>query len=94
METAGRVVRVDLYALSDHLARLYESDGGLYRHVDNDRCVIRVVERGKATDVVELTDEALKEFIDDMEYQVEFSDEPYQRSYRSQCRRALRQVRA
>lgn len=87
----SKVVRIDSGAVSDHLSRLYGPDSdGWHHHVDNPPCRVRIIESGKATDKVEMTDEAVAEFLDDMAYQIEFSEG----EYRTQCRRAVRQVRS
>ena len=88
-----RTVRIDAYAVSDHLGRLYQnkiSDDGWDDHIDRPGCRIRIADGGKATWKIEMTDESVVEFLDDMAYQIEFTDQP---EYRAQCRRAVRQLR-
>lgn len=88
------ILRVSTLAISDHVSRLYDErapmpDGAL-PHVDGeDHGTIRILKPGAATDLVAMSAAAVREFIADMDYQVEFSDG----EYRSQCRKALRQVR-
>jgi hypothetical protein len=93
----SKTVTIDAYAVSDHVSRLYglPVGDGWYEHIDNEACRLRYVTWGDSVNhVVELSDGAVKEFVDDMEYQVEATDSSTVagREYRSLCRRALRQV--
>ena len=65
-------------AMSDHMSRLYTGD----KHVDRDGAVIRVVRVLKNSVEIEISDEAIADFLDDMEYQIEFSEG----RYKSACR--------
>jgi len=65
-------------AMSDHMSRLYEGD----THVDRSGAVIRVVRVLKSTVEIDISDEAIADFLSDMDYQIEFSEG----SYKSACR--------
>lgn len=88
-------IKVGEHALSDHIARLYESSSAnSYVHVDGEHAGrIDIIKRTKTTVQVMMSEEAIKEFVDDMDYQVEFMDSQSDRAYRNQCRRALASVR-
>jgi hypothetical protein len=74
-------------ALNDHLDRLYPvSDYPDHHHVDIDGAFIAVVNEGKRSSIIDISRVALEEFIDDLDYQIEFTDIP---QYRAQCKRAL-----
>jgi len=74
-------------ALNDHLDRLYPvSDYPDHHHVDIDGAFIAVVREGKRSSTIDISRVALEEFIDDLDYQIEFADIP---QYRAQCKRAL-----
>jgi len=82
-------VRMGVSAVSDHLSRLYErGEDGIYRHIDNGG-TISIIKETKTQVTIEVDDVSLAEFIDDMDYQVEFMDG----QYRAQCGRALRTLR-
>lgn len=85
------VIIISVNALSDHFSRLYdELDATTFRHVDNESAgTATVLKQNKKTCTVMMTRAAITEFIADMEYQVEFMDDPCEKDYRSQCKRAL-----
>lgn len=79
-------IRISANALGDHIARLYDIDSeGVYRHVDQPECWFTVTRWGEVSATVEMTPEAVQEFIADMKYQVEFMEG----QYRTQCKRAV-----
>lgn len=79
-------LRLSSLAWSDHYSRLYDGNW----HIDDDQCVVyRQTELGNQVEV-EMTTAAAREFLADMEYQIEFGSG----SYRAQCRRAYKTVRA
>ena len=65
--------------LSDHMSRLYEGD----THVDRHGAIIKVVRVLKRTTEIDISDEAIADFLDDMSYQIEFVDD---REYKVACR--------
>lgn len=74
-------------ALNDHLGRLYPSHSYPdHHHVDIEGAFIYVINEGKRTSIIDISRVALEEFIDDLDYQIEFTDIP---QYRAQCKRAL-----
>ena len=74
-------------ALNDHLDRLYPSHGYPdHHHVDVEGAFISVISEGERTSIIDISRVALEEFIDDLDYQIEFTDIP---QYRAQCKRAL-----
>ncbi len=83
-----RIINISTNALSDHLSRLYEG----INHVDQPSCKIETVKIGNKSSVIIMTDDAITEFIADMEYQIEFADCAYERNYKSQCQRALQSI--
>jgi hypothetical protein len=83
-------IRIGASAVSDHLSRLYErGEDGRYRHIDNGG-TITVINETKNQATIELDKVALSEFINDMDYQVEFTEG----QYRTQCKRALRTLKS
>lgn len=86
-------------ALSDHMDRLYDLFGKTHTgndwfHVDGEESgVITIIKRGDKTTKVAMTRSAIDEFIDDMDYQVEVSEDWDTRAYRAQCKRALTSIR-
>jgi hypothetical protein len=88
-------------ALSDHMDRLYDlfdmtqtDNGWNATHVDGQAAgVITIIKRGDKTTKVAMTRSAINEFISDMDYQVEVSEDWDTRAYRSQCKRALTSIR-
>ena len=74
-------------ALNDHLDRLYPSHSYPdHHHVDVEGAFISVISEGERTSIISISRVALEEFIDDLDYQIEFTDIP---QYRAQCKRAL-----
>lgn len=99
MSTAHRY-QISTNVIRDHIDRLYDewsvrgSDTREIPHVDGpDSGVITVVKYGTPTSVVLMTDDAVREFISDMAYQVEFMDDPWMGAYRAQCKRALASIK-
>lgn len=94
-----RILNISSSALSDHMDRLYDLFGNTYNgkdwlHVDGaESGVITIIKRGDKTTKVEMTRSAIDEFIDDMDYQVEVSEDWDTRAYRAQCKRALTSIR-
>lgn len=89
-------IRIATFALDDHLSRLYDvvTHDDTYTHVDGPHAgTITVTKWGDKVTTVTMNEPAIREFMDDMDYQVEFMDAPYQRDYRNQCRRALASMR-
>ena len=83
-------------ALHEHLQRLYcmvhhvKGMYTLYHHVDGVGAgVVSIRSESKTTAKVKMSCPAIKEFIADLEYQIEFATERYEREYRNQCKRAL-----
>jgi hypothetical protein len=83
-------VRLSAAAVEDHLGRLYEGNGLYFEHVDVQGAVIRLQPGRGRTITIELTPQALAEFLDDLDYQIEFTDSP---AYKAQCRRAMSRLR-
>jgi len=74
-------------ALNDHLDRLYPCHSYPdHDHVDVEGAFISVISEGERTSIISISRVALEEFIDDLDYQIEFTDIP---QYRAQCKRAL-----
>jgi hypothetical protein len=80
-----KTVKLSNSSLDDHLNRLYLEDK---THVDIYNAFIEVVKRYKRYSVVNMSDAAVYEFIEDMQYQTEFNKD----SYGTQCRNALRSI--
>lgn len=86
-------------ALSDHMDRLYDIhdsgiEGPTWPHIDGASSgVIIIIKVGSKTTQVQMTANAIAEFIDDMDYQVECCEDDFQRAYRAQCKRALTSIR-
>lgn len=86
-------------ALSDHMDRLYDihdmtHTGNDWFHVDGaESGIITIIKRGDKTTKVAMTKSAIDEFISDMDYQVEVSEDWDVRAYRAQCKRALTSIR-
>jgi hypothetical protein len=93
----SKAITISTLAISDHMSRLYdewESDGTTYHHVDGpDSGTITIVKRGPKTTQVTMTMSAVREFIDDMKYQVEIYEDSFERAYNAQCKRALVSIR-
>jgi hypothetical protein len=83
--------------LSDHLSRLYEPVGGLhstlFQHIDIPDATIIIRKAGKVSSAVMITEAAVRELLDDMDYQIEFATEPSDRAYRNACRRMVTSVK-
>lgn len=89
-------VKIGTAALEDHLIRLYESDDWTFHiHIDEPGAYITVINWGKTTSTIELTDEALEQFIDDMDYQTEFAydGDSIGAAYRARCKRAMNKLK-
>ena len=88
-------VRLSAAAVDDHLGRLYETvislDDTFYRHVDVEGAELRILSTAWRTCTVTLTPAALREFIADLDYQIEFSEDA---AYKAQCQRARVRLRA
>jgi hypothetical protein len=90
-------IKLGTLAISDHVSRLYDEfqprpDGTLV-HVDGEASgMIKVITEGKKISLVEMTAEAVKEFLSDMEYQIEVAEGEWDRPYRTQCQRAYASV--
>ena len=84
-------ITISVNAMSDHLSRLYQGlDATNFRHVDNEGAgTVTILRQNNKTCTVLMTGGAITEFIADMEYQVEFMNDPYDKDYRGQCKRAL-----
>ena len=61
-------------AISDHMSRLYKGD----THIDRDGAVIKTIRTLKNSVEIEISEEAILDFIDDMAYQIEFNEGRYQ----------------
>lgn len=99
-QTTNYKLQISTNALDDHMDRLYdewsstEIDPNAAPHVDGPHMgVITIIKRNARTTTVEMTHMAVREFVSDMEYQVECCEDDFQRAYRNQCRRALASVR-
>lgn len=79
-----KTVHISNSALNDHMSRLYIND----MHVDIYNAVIVMQREYKRYSVVTMTNNAIYEFISDMQYQAEFNKD----SYGTQCRNALRSI--
>jgi hypothetical protein len=86
-------------ALHEHLQRLYcvvvqvKGMQTLYHHVDGiDAGVVSIRSESKTTATTKMSCSAIKELIADLEYQIEFATERYERDYRNQCKRALSSI--
>ena len=87
-------ITISTNSLSDHTSRLYENESTTYIHVDGEESgKITIVREGKNTSTVTMTKAAVREFISDMDYQVEIAEDYYERSYHDQCKRALISIR-
>lgn len=92
-------LNISTAALSDHMDRLYDlhdhnRTGNEWLHVDGrESGVIEIIKRGDKTTKVGMTRSAIDEFISDMDYQVEVSEDWDVRAYRAQCKRALTSIR-
>ena len=64
--------------MSDHMSRLYLDE----KHIDKEGAVITIVRVLKTSVEIDITDEAIADFLSDMDYQIEFSEG----SYKSACR--------
>ena len=81
-------VQISANALSDYLGRLYESDDGVFHiHIDIPGANLTVTKSGKRSSKIELTEESYQDWIDDLDYQIEFAEGAP--AYTAQCRRAL-----
>jgi hypothetical protein len=87
------VVQISASALSDHMNRLYQDgdERDVFPHIDEEGATITFIKAGKRSCVVSLTRPALVQFIDDMDYQVEFAEDAP--AYTAMCRRALAKLR-
>jgi hypothetical protein len=72
-------------AMSDHMSRLYDGDN----HVDKNGAVIRVVRVLKQSLEIDISDEAIADFLNDMDYQIEFNEG----EYKSSCRYAYKKMK-
>ena len=90
MNAVFTTVRLSAAAVEDHLGRLYEGNGLFFEHVDVQGAVIRLQPGRGRTITIELTPQAVAEFIDDLDYQIEFSEEA---AYKAQCQRAIARLR-
>ena len=82
------------YALNDHMDRLYDLHSPTaedeYHHVDGESAgTIKVLNEGKKTSKVIMSDEAVKEFLSDMDYQIEICETQDDLRYKNQCKRAF-----
>lgn len=87
------VVQISASALSDHMSRLYEDgdERNVFPHIDEQGATITLVKEGKRSCVISLTRPALVQFIDDMDYQVEFAEDAP--AYTAMCKRTLAKLR-
>ena len=72
-------------SLDDHMSRLYSGDF----HVDKVGAIIHVVRVLKNSIEIEISDEAIVDFLSDMDYQIEFNEGDYQ----AQCRYAYQKMK-
>lgn len=92
-------LRINNYALSDHMDRLYDlfqtgRKENQWFHIDGPESgVITIIKIGDKATQVEMSKAAALEFISDMDYQVEVHEDYDTRAYRNQCKRALTSVR-
>ena len=75
-------VQISAAVLDDHQGRLYHGE----QHMDVAGATIREVARTKKVATVEMTEAALEEWLDDLDYSIEFCEVP---SQKAQYRRAL-----
>jgi len=75
-------------AMSDHISRLYDGEN----HVDISGAVIKIVRYLKNSCEIEISDLAIADFLADMDYQIEFNTEHYERKYKSQCQYAYKKM--
>lgn len=87
--TPTHTIRISSNAFSDHTSRLYDDN---CQHIDMAGCWYKLISSNTKTVTIEITENAIKEFIADMDYQVEFCDDYSQRDYRNQCKRALASI--
>lgn len=78
-------MKMPLGAISDHKSRLYKGD----THVDRNGAVIKVLKVLKRTVEIDISDEAIADFLEDMEYQIEFSEG----AYKSACRHGHKKMK-
>ena len=71
-------------AISDHMSRLYTGD----THIDRKGAVIKTIRTLKNSVEIEISEEAILDFLDDMAYQIEFNEGRYQ----SVCRYAFNRM--
>jgi hypothetical protein len=79
------------------MSRLYDEHeplpDGSTAHVDGKESgLIKVINEGKRTSTVEMDYNAVKEFLSDMEYQIEIAEDLWDKAYRGQCMRAMSSV--
>lgn len=100
-EMTTTTLTISTNALSDHMDRLYDlfdmthtDNGWNATHVDGEESgFITIIKRGDKTTKVAMTRSAINEFISDMDYQIEVSEDWDVRAYRTQCKRALTSIR-
>jgi hypothetical protein len=71
--------------MSDHMSRLYLDE----KHIDKEGAVITVVRVLKSSIEIDITDEAIADFLSDMDYQIEFSEG----SYKSACQYGYKKMK-
>ncbi len=93
-----REVKLSTLAISDHMSRLYDehnANGNTVYHIDGSESgVITIINEGKKISTVLMDDNAVREFISDMDYQVEVSEDSWERAYGQQCARALKSIKS
>ena len=72
--------------LVDHQSRLYDGD----KHLDVEDAFISEIASSKTTSTIEITEAALKELMDDLDYLIEFS---YNSAEKSKYKRALAKLK-
>lgn len=91
-------VKLSTLAISDHMSRLYDefnTNGKTVYHIDGSESgVITIISEGKKISIVLMDDNAIQEFISDMDYQVEISEDSWERAYGQQCARALKSMKS
>ena len=71
-------LRISTRALDDHESRMYCSDESTETvkvHIDQPESTYTIIKRTKLVTTIDISERAIKEFLDDADYYAEFKDE-------------------
>lgn len=87
-------VRISARAFTDYNGRLYEASEqpAVRTHIDVPNACIRILKQNSQSVWLEMTQQALDDWIDDLDYQIEWTEDSSQHT--AQCRRAMATLKA